>query len=136
MSAPIAISIEERTDYVLRGNREDPDGERVTFVLRSLTAGEQHAVSKKMAGAIRGSVGEDEDGTTVLSLAEFFDACRLAVEHGLVGWRGLRDKNGSEVAFPANARQACERQLAPSVVQELGHEVMRLSKLTGEQRRD
>jgi hypothetical protein len=133
MSAPIAISVKERRDYVLRKNREDPADQQTIFVLRSLTGGERHAVARQIGDAIRGD--PDGDGKTTVSLAPFLDAQRLACEYGLTGWRGLRGEDGNEIPFPGPGRRALDL-LDASVQHEIGGAVMQDSKLMPEQVRD
>lgn len=133
MSAPIAVSTKERRPYVLRSNRDDPPDQQVTFEYRALTGGERHAVSRAIGEAVRGPVGDD--GQANVSLGAFLGAQRLACEHGLTGWRGLRGPDGAEVPFPGPGRRALDL-LDAAAQHELGLAIMEASRLAPEQVRD
>ena len=128
------ISRSEDFDYTLESQRDDPQGDRQVFKLRTLTGGERHAINVAIADSVQHKVG-DRDGTATATGGSAVSAMLKACELGLVGWDNLTDEGGSVIKFPGRGRRAVD-MLPTSVCQEIGRVVLERSKLTEEQRKN
>ena len=121
MPRPFAISKSETFPYVLETNREDPEGERVTFRCRTLTGGQRTEVLRYC------EMTPTEPGQRSTTMRGTIDACRKAIEFGLVGWDNMTRPDGKPEPWrsPTHALQV----LGPEAQMEVGGEILSRANL-------
>lgn len=127
---PIALDPKSTFPYILKSDRDLPEGERTVFDLRGLTVAEEASVSDSMILAHSGS---DElafrAGTHQLTVLRF----------GLRGWARFLDSSGAEVAFeqnkahPRHISDTCLDRLSPKDRQELMSAIMERGEIGAEE---
>ncbi|GAA4879797.1 hypothetical protein [Ferrimonas pelagia] len=65
-----------------------------------------------------------------------FEGRRLLVRYGIKDWRGLTDKAGQPIPCPVGNEVAMLEHVLPGILQEIGYQVMNLSSLSGEQKKN
>jgi hypothetical protein len=108
-----ALNPKKRHEYVLQKDRDLPENEQTTFLLRHLTAGEHASVTDRFTR------GEKHAGLV--------EAATL----GVAGWENLPDESGRTVPYPENGFGAMD-WLPQINVLELGNAVLNLSTLDRE----
>jgi len=130
MPRPIALSLNETWDYVLKDNREDQEEEQTVFHLRALSLKQR----TKLQNMVSASSGDDED-TTVMQIA-IGDRSLYSCEHGIAGWDNFIDGEGNEVEFRSVGASASRKSLeviGSSDMAELSNEIVERSSLTKDQ---
>lgn len=89
-------------DYILKCDRELPEGEQTTFKVRPLSAADQAKIDDNVA-SVQGAATEftDKDKTIKMPLTTAAIAHRqlLKLTYGLVGWSNLNSAAGELVKF-------------------------------------
>ncbi len=117
----IALDPSKPFDYVLREDRDKPNGDphKTVFHLKVLTPSENAQIEDNSA------VMDASGQMRVLNGYATYEA----LQQGLKGWQNLRDVNGEEVEFPSNIGKAIS-YLRPAHRRELAEAITEGNQLT------
>ena len=124
---PIARTIDER-EYVLRADRELPEGQRTVFMLRPLTTRQQVRMQDKVKRNLTETI-DTPDGSKIPSIDNINELSYERVLIGLVGWSNFKYADGSACVFDQADREGNLNKLEVSDIHELSVAIMDLSIL-------
>jgi len=121
----IALDPSKPFDYVLREDRDKPNGDphKTVFHLKVLTPSENAAIEDNSA------VMDSDGKMRVLNGYATYEA----LQQGLKGWHNLRDVNGEEVEFPSGNIGKAISYLRPAHRRELAEAITEGNELTEEE---
>ncbi len=106
-------------DYILEGDREIAPEEQTVFRLKPLSWRDREAISEQQVFTTRSGMGYVPANQEA--------KIRKILSAGLMGWRNLRDENGSDVAFSMEVKGG-ERRIPDELLERIAPFRMELTE--------